>query len=55
MLSELKCENANISLLKVDLGADNENTSTKEFKKFKDILFANVEKANDIRIKRHFG
>lgn len=55
MLSELKCENANICLLKVDLGADSENTSTKEFKKFKDILFANVEKANDIRIKRHFG
>lgn len=44
-----------MNVLDVDLGADNENTSTKEFKKFKDILFANVEKANDIRIKRHFG
>lgn len=44
-----------ISLLKVDLDADNENTSTREFKKFQDVLFANVEKANDIRIKRHFG
>lgn len=44
-----------MNFLDVDLDADNENTSTKEFKKFQDVLFANVEKANDIRIKRHFG
>lgn len=44
-----------MNFLDVDLDSDNENTSTKEFKKFQDVLFANVEKANDIRIKRHFG
>lgn len=44
-----------MNFLDVNLDADNDNTSTKEFKKFQDVLFANVEKANDIRIKRHFG
>lgn len=51
MLLELKCENVNICFLKVDLGVDNENILIKEFKKFKDIFFVNVEKVNDIRIK----
>lgn len=44
-----------MNFLDVDFDADNENTSTKEFKKFQDVLFANVEKAKDIRIRRHFG
>lgn len=34
---------------------EQENKSTKEFKKFRKALFANVEKAKNIRIERHFG
>lgn len=32
---------------------DKGNTSTKEFKKFRDVLLANVEKAKNIRVERH--
>lgn len=42
-----------MNCLDVCLNAENENLSTKEFNKFRKVMFANVEKAKNIRLERH--
>lgn len=38
---------------KVYSDSDTGKPSTEEFKKFRDVLLSNVEKANNIRVERH--